>query len=327
MKRSSLAALALLALLTLLSSAAPAQVARTEYLAVPSLTLTDQQFLTGDKAGVPVTLAGALRLPKPGTDKLPLVMLIHGSGGVGGAGGSVDAWSNELNAWGIATFALDSFTARGITSTVSAQWQLGRLAMIYDIYRALEIVSRHPRIDAARIAVMGFSRGGQAVLYASLDRFQKMHGPAGGAQVAAYVALYPTCNTTFRGDEEVAAKPIRILHGAADNYVPVAPCRDYVARLTKAARDVKLVEYAGAHHVFDAPGAGSSRVIAAAQTTRNCRLAEGEGGEILNLATQKPFGYANACVEKGPTIAYDEAAATQARAYVKELLAGVFAAK
>ncbi len=324
MSRSSLAAIALLAVLP---SAAPAQVARFEYLSVPSLTLTDRQFLTGDQNGTPVTLAGVLRIPKPGSDRLPLVILLHGSGGLGASGGPVDTWSGELNAAGIATFALDSFSGRGLVSTVADQAQLGRLAMIVDAYRALEIVSRHARIDPARIAAMGFSRGGQAVLYASLARFQKMHGPTSGAGFAAYIALYPACNTAFHGDDEPVARPVRILHGMADNYVPVAPCRDYVARLAKAGRDVRLIEYAGAHHVFDAPALTQPVVIGAAQTTRNCRMIEADDGQILNRATRQPFGYADACVEKGPTIAYDEAAATKARADVKEFLAGVFAAK
>ena len=51
---------------------------------------------------------------------------------------------------------------------------LGRLNFILDIYRALDILAKHPRVDPQRIALMGFSRGGQAVLYASLKRFKEM---------------------------------------------------------------------------------------------------------------------------------------------------------
>ena len=69
---------------------------------------------------------------------------------------------------------------------------------------------------------MGFSRGGQAVLYASLKRFQRMHGPE-GLEFAAYIPFYPACFTTYVDDENVSTKPIRIHHGTADNYVPVAP--------------------------------------------------------------------------------------------------------
>src|SRR5207244_10582624 len=136
---------------------------------------------------------------------LPAVILVHGSGGIGS---NVDLWSQELNGIGIATLILDSFTARRIVSTVNDQTQLGRLAMIVDSYRALGLVAKHPRIDATRIALMGFSRGGQAVLYASLTRFQRMHGPSDAA-FAAYMPFYAPCNTSFVHDTDVVDRPIR----------------------------------------------------------------------------------------------------------------------
>ena len=145
---------------------------------------------------------------------------------------------------GLATFVVDSFTGRGIINTNNDQDQLGRLNMIVDVYRALDLLARHPRIDPDRIMLMGFSRGGQAVLYASLKRFQRMHGPA-DRQFAAYIAFYPSCNTVFHDDEDVADKPIRIYHGTADDYVPVAPCRTYVDRLKAKSIDGTLTEYTG----------------------------------------------------------------------------------
>jgi hypothetical protein len=49
----------------------------------------------------------------------------------------------------------------------SNQALLGRLNFILDIYRALEVLASHPRVDPGRTALMGFSRGGQAALYSS----------------------------------------------------------------------------------------------------------------------------------------------------------------
>src|SRR5262245_4412580 len=80
--------------------------ARMEILPVQSTTLTGEQFLTGAKDGKPVILAGELRLPKPGLDKVPAVILVHGSGGLSAA---PDAWARELNSIGVAAFILDSF--------------------------------------------------------------------------------------------------------------------------------------------------------------------------------------------------------------------------
>jgi dienelactone hydrolase len=290
-----------------------AQVARTELHAIPTLSLSDQQFLTGDKNGRPVTIAGVLRIPRTGTDRLPAGILLHGSGGIGG---NVDRWSQELNGIGLATFVTDSFTARGIQSTSADQTLLGRLNMVLDAYRALGVLAAHPRIDPARVVLMGFSRGGQATLYASLKRFERMHGPE-GATFAAYLPFYPPCFTTYIGDEEVSDKPIRIFHGAADDYVPVAPCRAYVERLRKAGRDVTLTEYPDAHHAFDNPLIKVG-LAPQSQTTRRCTMKEEPAGLIINAVTKQPFTMQDPCVERGPHVGYDAAATAAATQAVKE---------
>lgn len=300
-----------------------AEVARVELHPFKSTTLSDQEFLTGQKEGKPVVLAGELRIPKTGTDRLPAVVLIHGSGGVSGY---VDDWVHWLNTMGIATFVFDSFTARGIVNTINDQEQLGRLAMIVDAYRALELLAKHPRIDPERIVVMGFSRGGQAALYASLKRFQSVHGPTGAA-FAGYIVFYPDCTYAYIDDVNVAEKPIRIFHGAADDYNPVAPCRSYVERLRKAGKDVQLAEYVGAQHVFDSMALKTPMKLTQAQTTRQCKLEEIAGGRIINSQTKQVFSYSDPCVERGATIAYDPQAYTEAQKAVKEFVTAVFKLK
>src|SRR5262249_42893127 len=79
---------------------------RLEVHPVATQTLTGEQFLTGDKAGRPTLIAGELRIPKPGTDRLPTVLLVHGSGGISA---SANRWAWELNEAGLSTFILDSF--------------------------------------------------------------------------------------------------------------------------------------------------------------------------------------------------------------------------
>src|SRR5437016_12738752 len=93
---------------------------RLEMRPVETVTLSTQQFLTGDKNGKPAILAGELRIPKPGSDKLPAVILVHGSGG---ASALHDRWAQELNSIGVATFLLDSFSGRGIVNTINDQSQ------------------------------------------------------------------------------------------------------------------------------------------------------------------------------------------------------------
>lgn len=310
-----------------LAGPATAQVARFEVLPVSSVTLSDMDFLAGRKDGQPVTIAGELRIPRGGTDKLPAVILLHASGGMGGTGSVIDEWSKELNQLGIATFAVDSFAGRGLVSTSNDQAQLGRLNMAADAYRALDLLAKHPRIDSNRVVVMGFSRGAQSALYSAMNRLYRTLGPANNLRFAAHIAFYPDCTTSYLDDSDVNGSPIRILHGTSDNYNPVAACRAYVERLTSAHRDVKLVEYPDASHFFDAPAFRTPLTLKGAQTTRNCHLAEADHHQVINRDTQKPFTYGDACVEKDPIIAYNESANGQARTYVRSFLTELFRLK
>src|ERR1700676_1462951 len=220
---------------------------RTEVYPVQTVTLGTADFLLGKKDGKPTMIAGELQIPKPGTDRLPAVVLVHGSGGIGFNSGM---WADELNKAGLATFVVDSFTGRGITQTITDQSQLSSYAMMNDAFAALAVLARHPRVDPGKIAVMGVSKGAVPSVYASMNRFQSAYAPD-GAGFAAYIGFYTPCNVALIDDEKVGTRPIRLYHGLADDWVPVGPCRDYVARLKKAGADISLVEYPGAYHAFD----------------------------------------------------------------------------
>jgi dienelactone hydrolase len=294
---------------------------RVEIYAIPSLTISDQQFLTGDANGKPVTVAGELRIAQ-GTGRLPVVVLMHGSSGVGS---SIEPWVHQFNAMGISTFVIDGFSGRGLTAVGPNQALLGRLNLILDIYRSLDILAKHPRVDPDRMVLMGFSRGGQAALYASLERFNKLWNNS-GAQFSAYIPFYPDCSTTYATDTDVAARPIRIFHGTPDDYNPVASCKAYVARLQDAKRDVVLTEYPDSAHGFDAGllGVSTVGVSANAQTARHCHIREGEGGVLMNADTQAPFGYKDACIELNPHVGGNPATAEQARKAVTDFLQTLF---
>jgi dienelactone hydrolase len=290
---------------------------RVELYAIPSLTISDQQFLTGDANGKPVTIAGEFRIAQ-GSGRLPVVVLMHGSGGVGA---NIEVWVHQFNRMGISTFVIDGLTGRGLTSVSTNQALLGRLNFILDTYRTLDILAKHPRVDPDRIVLMGFSRGGQAALYASLDRFNKLWNKS-GVQFAGYIPFYPDCATTYLTDTEVRNRPIRIFHGSADDYDPVASCKAYVARLEDAKRDVVLTEYPDSAHGFDAGLVGNDTVSVAtnAQTARHCHIREGEGGALLNADTKAPFGYKDACMELNPHVGGNPTTAEQARKAVVDFL-------
>ncbi|MFZ2076418.1 MAG: dienelactone hydrolase family protein [Xanthobacteraceae bacterium] len=290
-----------------------------ETIPIQTLTISDEQFLTGDASGRPTTISGILKVAQ-GSGHFPLVILVHGSGGIEE---NAVVWERLFASLGISTFEIDSFTGRGIVSTVADQSQLGRLNMILDLYRSLSILAAHPQVDPNRIAVMGFSRGGQAALYATLKRFQKMWNPS-GIDPAAYIALYAPCITTYIGDTQVTDHPIRIFHGRSDDWVEIAPCRAYFKRLKVTAKDVQMFEYPNTSHAFDYPSLPSKPIDVPYAQTTHCVLKEEPMGTIINTATHKPFTYADDCLGRNAHVAYSVKATRATEDAVRVLLKKVF---
>jgi dienelactone hydrolase len=293
--------------------------ARVELHAINTMTLSDAQFLTGDANGKATVITGQLRIAA-GSGRLPVVVLQHGSGGMAA---NIDVWEREFNAMGVSTLALDGFTGRGLTQVNTDQALLGRLNFILDIYRSLEILAKHPRVDDQRIALMGFSRGGQAVLYASLARFNKMWNRS-GVEFAAYIPFYPDCATTYLSDTDVADRPIRIFGGTPDDYNPIVLCKAYVERLKEVGRDVEVTAYPNAPHAFDIPLLPPTVVVSGGQTVRHCVIREEPAGLLIDASTKQPFTYKDPCVELGPHVGFDPAATEAAKISVKQFLKTVF---
>lgn len=295
---------------------------RLQMYPIETVTLNSQQILSGEKNGKQTVLAGELRIPA-GASRLPAVILVHGSDGLNSA---VERWAQEFNQIGVAAFLLDCFSGRGITNTVGDQSQLHNLNMMVDAYKALEVLTKDPRLDANRIAIMGFSKGAFAAVYTSIERFRNLYGPANGSHFAAHIGLYTPCNVTYRDDNKTTGAPIRLFHGVADDWVAIGPCRAYANRLRNAGIDITLTEYPGAQHGYDFFYLGSEPVkYSDATTTRNCRAEEGEHGLIMNSETTKPYDVnRDACVERGPHLGYNEAATAATTKAIKEFLTTQF---
>jgi dienelactone hydrolase len=223
-----------------------------EKIAIPSVTPASMAPLLRHEAP-PVKLTGELRLPAQATGPLPAMVLKHGSGGMEGPGGdNVKRWAAALNGWGVAALIVDSFGPRGISETATSQAQLSSWADVADALAALKVLGADPRIDRTRIGVIGWSRGGTVALETVLETVRKSV-IADDLKFAVHVALYGAAVTQYR-DRATDRSPLLILHGEADNYVPIGPTREFAAWAQSMGNPVTVVGYPGAYHDFDVEG-------------------------------------------------------------------------
>ena len=148
---------------------------------------------------------------------------------------------------GFATFQLNSFKSRGITSTVGSQDEVTIAAVILDAYRALEKLSKHPKINKDKVAITGWSLGGGVALFSGWMPLKK--AITDELSFAAHLAFYPPC---FINPENLSftKAPIHILIGEADNWTPAKPCINLVEKLSDKT-NISITTYPEAHHGFD----------------------------------------------------------------------------
>ena len=276
-------------------------------------------FMPAPQDGMPATIFGVLRLPE-GTGPVPAVVVTHGCSGITGAETN---WAGSLPQLGIATFVVNSFVGRGIPRVCSGLHTISAASVLTDVYRARDLLAAHPRIDLTRIALMGISFGGRTALWASHPRFQQRYG-SGPSGFAAYLAFYPTsCHIRLADEDRVDDAPIRIFHGAADENTIIGRCREYVARLRNAGKDVALFEYAGAKHWFDNADLANRQTPTGPLNFSNCTFRERDN-RIVDAATGELAGANSPCVVSGGTYGYHPEASQQAAADLQNFLRVLF---
>lgn len=202
----------------------------------------------------PVTVKAELFLPESvpggGATNLPAMLIHHGSGGVSNT--REYAYAREFIAMGVAAIIPDSFTPRGVKSTVEDQSTVSSNDMIADAFGALKLAVKHPRLDPARIGITGFSKGGGVAMRTGLQLIANRHAP-NGPRFALHVPFYAGCDTIYTNMRTTGA-PMLVLIGGADTYVGPERCVFAVERMRAAGSSVDMVIYPNAQHGWDGTG-------------------------------------------------------------------------
>jgi dienelactone hydrolase len=209
---------------------------------------------------------GELRVPPSTRDRLPAVLIVNSSPGMDGRGAF---YAEALNGAGIATFEIDMMQGKGMPASPRDHMP--------HAYASLRFLAAHPRIDPARIGVMGFSWGGIVSLMTSSEELTRKHSD-GKLRFAAHLGVYPICwrhgamlapNNKYSDPtvyQRVTGSPVHILAGDKDDYDEPDSCDKFLAALPAQARPhFSLTVYPGATFAWDSRFGSASYSMGARQ--------------------------------------------------------------
>jgi carboxymethylenebutenolidase len=195
-------------------------------------------------------MPGHLYEPVGTTTQVPGVLVLHTSAG---PGPNLEGFARRLAAEGYVTLTPDLFTLHDFGPDGRTDHPL----ILKDVDGALEYLAAHPRVDRARLGVVGFSFGGRlAVILAAAqpERIRAVvsyyavtsHPDLGGGLSgrAARAVPLPARIQTIRA-------PLLIHHGEADTSVPVEQARLLQRAMVTAGKSSRLYTYPGANHLFN----------------------------------------------------------------------------
>ena len=196
------------------------------------------------------------------TAKRGAVVALHGCGGLYASAGARKGLLNArhkamaelLVAEGYSVVFPDSLTPRGETEICTQKIgsrKIGQTQRRADALAALAWVAAQPWAQPGRIALLGWSHGGSAVLSATDATRADVRGQ--NVKPAIAVAFYPGCAAALKSGY-MPDTPLVLMLGEKDDWTPPGPC---VALGKAVGAEVNL--YADSYHDFDNP-AGQVRL-------------------------------------------------------------------
>lgn len=192
-------------------------------------------------------LAAKLSVPiTENSKKPPVVIVLHGSGGVDERG---SLYSKLLNENGIATIEIDMWAARNLNGGLSRPKNVNET--LPDILNTIAYLKKLSYLNTNEMGLIGFSWGGVMSMLATQDRFNFPK------ELKAIVADYPICwaynkvpsyeLNSFRPEVKLL-----IISGKEDKYDNPNDCNYLIRSLDSATqKNIKLLSLDNATHAFD----------------------------------------------------------------------------
>jgi dienelactone hydrolase len=272
-----------------------------------------RQLVAREPAASTNTIAGTLSFPDEKRDRYPALVIVHT---IGGYQDSNEGWhAARFRKSGFATLTYISATAQRMadTSSDAARGEAPWAAAVAEAYGALRLLASDPRIDPARIAIVGFSFGGEVAHLSAIERLRVALAP-GEARFTAHVAYYPAGVYGAAAERKAyAGAPILMLLGDKDDNLPIAKAQEYLtyAKGGAGAPPIEVSIYPGAYHAWTVSSLGAPRFYPQYASTRRCPyLLLGPARPTLLVDGQeKPLdpNVMRACLQagRGYSMAYD----------------------
>jgi dienelactone hydrolase len=184
------------------------------------------------------------------------VVALHGCGGLYATAGPRkgqlnarhQAMADMLTAEGYAAVFPDSLVPRGETEICTqriGKRLIDQTQRRADALAALAWVASQPWARADRVALLGWSHGGSAVLAATDASRREVQ--AQPVHPAVAIAFYPGCSAAYKSGYRSNTRLVMLV-GEKDDWTPPGPCIE----LGKRA-GAEVIVYADSYHDFDNP--------------------------------------------------------------------------
>ncbi|HEX2255204.1 MAG TPA: dienelactone hydrolase family protein [Afifellaceae bacterium] len=206
--------------------------------------------LAQGSAGAPtIQTEGYLALPPGARQPVPAVVIMEGLGGL--IQSREFAYARKLAGRGYAALVVDSFGSRGAAhlSHPKRALKVTESMILGDAFGALQFLARHPRIDASRIFVMGFSYGGMISVLTAYENLRRLY-VEGSPRFAGHVSYYG-CSVPRLAEPEATGAPVLMMLGELDRNVCPERSQAIAADLRACGTRADVIVYEDTYHQWD----------------------------------------------------------------------------
>ena len=141
---------------------------------------------------------------------------------------------------------------------------------------ALDVLAKHPKVDATKLAAMGYCFGGSTALQLAYS----------GADLKAVVTFHSALPEATAEQAKAIKAKVLVNHGSIDKFITEKSIDKFQAAMAEAKVDLDFRNYAGAVHSFTVPGADKHKIDGMAYN----EAADKGSWDAMKELFQKSFG-------------------------------------